>query len=143
MTTTTENSITSLTIKETYDKPRKCGNCERRRKVSLVEITSDDATDTQQLCVDCLSDLESTVKVDRNIIERYGLDGEADAIIAPPNAPPVGPEPGEELPKTFTDEIRKRVAGQQIAGATIPELAQAWGRTASSIKVIVKKFPNG
>jgi hypothetical protein len=151
-TTTTEPTIASLTIKETYDKPRKCGNCGRRRKVSVIEITGDDTTDTQQLCAGCVDDLESTVKVEHNIVERYGLDGEADAILPPPQGNDdtaaavldgIGPAPGEELPKTFNDEIRKRVAAQHLAGASVPDLAKAWGRTASSIKAIIAKFPNG
>ena len=63
--------------------------------------------------------------------------GEADAILPPRQESDataavldaIGPEPGEMLPKIFTDEIRQRVAAQHIAGATVPELAAAWGRT--------------
>ena len=78
--------------------------------------------------------------------QRYGLVGEADAIIAPIPAitkQAIGPELGESLPKTFTEVIRKRVAAQKLAGATVAELAVAWGRTQTSIKKIVARFPNG
>ena len=187
MTTTTENNIASLTIKETYDKPRKCGNCGKTRKVNLVESTHANGTVlTSQMCAGCYDArkvwvgapthqpqgndaatptaapnpvimdgiagiLSGTTSVEQVLAdadailapERYGLDGEADAILSPAPKPAIGPEPGEELPKTFTDAIRKRVAGQHLAGATVPDLAKAWGRTPSSIKVIIAKFPNG
>ena len=194
MTTNIETSIASLTIKETYDKPRKCGNCERRRKVSVIEITGENATDTQQLCSACAADLEEAIAIlnppqgndaantapnpvimdgiagilsgttsveqvlaDADAIlapERYGLDGEADAILPPRleqeldalddvarvGKPAIGPEPGEVLPKIFTDVIRQRVADQHTAGATMPELAVAWGRTLGSIKKIIARL---
>lgn len=55
----------------------------------------------------------------------------------------VGPAAGEAMPKTFTDVIRKRVAQQYLSGASFDQLAKGWGRSVSSIKVIVSKFPNG
>ena len=57
--------------------------------------------------------------------------------------PAIGPEFGEMLPKIFTDEIRQRIARQQHAGASMPELAVAWGRTLGSIKKILARFPTG
>ena len=57
--------------------------------------------------------------------------------------PAIGPEFGEMLPKIFNDEIRLRVARQHHAGATIPELAAAWGRTSGSVKKILARFPDG
>ena len=77
--------------------------------------------------------------------QRYGLVGEADAIIAPIPAitkQAIGPEPGEALPKTFTEVIRQRIATQKDAGATVAELAVAWGRTTASIKKIVARLAN-
>ena len=161
MTTTTENSIASLTIKETYDKPRKCGGCERRRKVNLVEIAHADGTVfTSQMCADCYDALKARVGVEVHqptrmeqeldaILEETERDWEYDAeIVALDDVervgqPAIGPEFGEMLPKIFTDEIRQRVAAQHIAGATVPELAAAWGRTPGSVKKIIARFPTG
>ena len=55
--------MTTANIIETIDNPRKCGSCGRRRKVSVIEITGDDATDTQQLCAGCAADLEEAITI--------------------------------------------------------------------------------
>ena len=54
-----------------------------------------------------------------------------------------GPEFGETLPRIFTEEIRHRIARQHLSGATIEDLARAWGRTAASIKKITARLSNG
>ena len=198
MTTTTELHLVSLTIKETYDKPRKCECCERRRKVNQIEATySNGAVLTSQTCASCYDALKARVgaptaaapnpiimdgiagilagtttpeqvkadadailnreiapltRVERElaaILEETARDWEYDAEIAALDdtervgKPAIGPEFGEMLPKIFTDEIRQRVADQHTAGATMPELAAAWGRTLGSIKKIIARLGNG
>ena len=54
-----------------------------------------------------------------------------------------GPEFGETLPRIFTEEIRHRIARQHLNGATIEDLARAWGRTVASIKKITARLSNG
>lgn len=242
--------ITALTVIEAYDKPRKCNGCERKRKVSLVEVayagTEENTVFTMQACSECHNAINANVgvgqtsatsdRMEREIteilrqqeeaerdnayiqtcnleddidraltpltsiingetphaedpdtwacgcgcvnplelqpgnpvdycldcekprpvicIERYGMVGEADAIYpaAPADEQPdvdaetepaIGPEPGEILPKIFTDEIRRRIAAQKDAGATVPALAGAWGRTPASINAAIKKVSNG
>ena len=81
-------------------------------------------------------------------VERVWVQrGPLPQITAPTVTVPVpttfGPAAGEILPKVFTDAIRRRIAAEYLAGTTIPKLAQAWGRSASSIKAIIAKFPNG
>ena len=67
----------------------------------------------------------------------------APATDAPATLGPLGPGKDEALPKTFTDEIRKRLAAQHVSGATFEQLAGAWGRSVSSVKIICQKFPTG
>ena len=56
----------SLTVRETYDKPRKCGGCEKKRKVNLIEIGLSDGkvatyAYTQKTCADCYDALKVQV----------------------------------------------------------------------------------
>ena len=67
MTTTTEIAIVSLTVLETYDKPRRCqGGCEKQRKTHLLEIATVDASNTrttftQVTCNGCWDTLKDKV----------------------------------------------------------------------------------